>query len=113
MNFNDITDTVKKALTIANKLKNVELKEVILDLREQMIELREENLTLKEQLKEKQQYNMVFDKDKYWNILSDGTKDGPYCSACWDGNGKAVRMHEDMFLDFVCPVCTQKTYTNE
>ncbi len=115
MNLKDFADTAKKALDIANELKHVELKEVILELKKQMMELgeenfafRKENLALKEQLKEKQEHNMVFDKDKYWNILSDETKDGPYCSACWDADNKAIRMHEDMLFGFVCPVCNLK-----
>ena len=68
MNFKDITDTAKTALDIANELKNVELKEAILELKEKMIELREENMSLKEQLKEKQEYNILsFYHLKYLN----------------------------------------------
>ena len=59
MNLKDITNTAKTALDIANEMKNIELKEAILDLKEKLIELREENIVLKEQLNKKQQYNMV------------------------------------------------------
>lgn len=104
MNLKDITDTAKTALTIANELKNVELKEAILDLKEKMLELREENLVLKEQLKNKQKYNMIFDKDRYWNLLSDGTKDGPYCAACWDYKGIAVHLDQKFDIPF-CHIC--------
>ncbi len=87
-----LMETGKKALDIANELKNVELKESILDLREQLLLLREENTSLKQQLSEKQQYDMVFEKNSYWNIKEDGTKEGPYCSACWDKNKLAIRL---------------------
>lgn len=94
----------KKALEIAENLKNVELKEAILELKEANLLLREENIALKEQLKEKQKYNMVFEKDKYWNILPDGTKDGPYCAACWDYSGKAVHLDQG-FSSPHCHIC--------
>lgn len=104
MGIKDITDSAKKALEIANELKNIELKEAILELKEKIIELREENITLKEQLKEKQKYNMQFIDNYYWDIKEDGSKVGPYCPACWDGDRKPVRMQQSDFGDF-CPVC--------
>lgn len=113
MNLKDFADTAKKALDIANELKHVELKEVILELKKQMMELEEENFALKEQLKEKQKHNMQFIDNYYWDVQEDGTKIGPYCSVCWDRDKKAVRMHKDMLLVFVCPVCRQNRYTKE
>jgi len=105
MGIKDITDSAKKALEIANELKNIELKEAILDLKEKLIALREENIALKEQLKEKQQFNMVFERDRYWNILPDGTKDGPYCAACWDYEGKAVHLDQRYGSTPFCHIC--------
>lgn len=94
----------KKALEIAENMKNVELKEAILDLKEEIVSLREENFALKEQLSEKQKYNMVFDRDKYWNILPDGTKDGPYCAACWDYKQKPVHL-DQKYSEPYCHIC--------
>ena len=107
MSIKDITDSAKKALDIANELKNIELKEAILGLKEEIIALREENISLKEQLKEKQTYNMEFIENYYWDRKEDGTKVGPYCPACWDGEKKAVRM-QDGFYEKICPVCHVK-----
>ncbi len=98
----------KKALDIAKQLNNVELKEAILDLKEEIIALREENIALKEQLNQKQRYNMEFIDNYYWDIKEDGTKVGPFCPACWDGDEKAVRMQEGAF-GTLCPVCHIKT----
>ena len=39
MGIKDITDSAKKALEIANELKNIELKEAILELKEKIIEI--------------------------------------------------------------------------
>lgn len=111
MNLKEITDTAKTALTIANELKNLELKEAILNLKEQMLALREENLALKEQLQEKQKYNMQFKNNTYWNIKEDGKKEGPYCPTCWDADGKAVRLLKSSGYDGpICLVCRQKKY---
>ncbi len=82
MNLKDIKETAQTALDIANELKNVELKSAVLDLKEEILELREENLSLKEKLSTQTKYNMVFDDNVYWDEKEDGTKEGPYCSAC-------------------------------
>ena len=103
--------SIKKVIDIANELKNVELKEAILNLKEDILELKEENMDLKENLSEKQKYNMKFIDNYYWNIKENGEKEGPFCPACWDGDGKAVRMQE--YEDFLpeCPVCQMKIKT--
>lgn len=104
MGIKDITDSAKKALEIANELKNIELKEAILDLKEKLITLREENISLKEQLKEKNQYNMVFENNKYWNYKDNGTKDGPFCVTCWDYNKTVSRLIDEKY----CGICLTK-----
>lgn len=106
MNLKDITDTAKTALDIANELKNIELKEAILDLKEKLIELREENIELKEQLKEKQEYNMVFEDNAYWNVKENGKYEGPYCSVCWDCKKIPIRLSQNTNTDFYkCGQC--------
>lgn len=85
-------ETGKKALDIANELKNVDLKESILELREEILLLREENFLLKEKLNMKQNHNMIFKNNCYWNIKEDGIEEGPYCSVCWDDSQTAVRL---------------------
>ena len=92
----------KKALEIANELNNVELKSAILDLKEEILALREENLALKQELSEKQQYNMQFINNKYWNIKEDGTKEGPFCVTCWDYNKTESRLIDVRW----CGICT-------
>lgn len=85
-------DSSKKALDIANQLKNVELKEAILDLKEELIRLREENILLKEKFMKQKLYDMSYDKNCYWNVKEDKTKEGPYCSVCWDRNKLPIRL---------------------
>lgn len=104
MDIKKITDNVKAITEIADAIKNVELRSLILDLKEQVLELREENLLLKEELSKRVDYNMVFENNSYWIKNEDGTKDGPFCSACWDNNKKAVRMKNGQGT-YSCPVC--------
>ncbi len=106
----DIFDNVKTIKDIADTTANLELKSAIVDLKEQILELREENLRMKEKLSVKDSYNMHFKNNMYYNILPDGTNDGPYCTACWDAKKQAVRMHcrEDGYCN--CPCCRQKVF---
>lgn len=87
-----LIDASKKALDIANELKNVELKEAILDLKEELVELREENLLFMQKLSLQTNFNMIYEKNSYWNLKEDGTKEGPYCSVCWDKDKVAIRL---------------------
>ncbi len=87
-----LIDASKKALDIANELKNVELKEAILNLKEELVELREENLLFMQKLSMQSKFNMTYEKNSYWNIKDDGTNEGPYCSVCWDKEQIAIRL---------------------
>ena len=87
-----LIDASKKALEIANELKNVELKEAILNLKEELVELREENLLFIQKLSQQAQLEMVYENNSYWNLKEDGTKEGPYCSVCWDKEQIAIRL---------------------
>lgn len=87
-----LMDASKKALDIANELKNVELKEAILNLKEELVELREENLLFMQKLSLQANFNMIYEKNSYWNIKENETKEGPYCSVCWDKDKIAIRL---------------------
>ncbi len=53
-----------------------------------------------------QRGEMVFQENVYWRVLSGSTRDGPFCPACLDGNGKAARLinrSDDHW--WRCPVC--------
>ena len=107
----ETASSIKKVIDIANELKNVELKEAILNLKEEILELREENIALKEKLIEKQKHNMEFIDNYYWNTKENGEKEGPFCPACWDGDGKAVRLQGNDYSHYFCPVCNMKIRT--
>lgn len=90
--IDDILEGVKAIKNIAEVTQNLELKNLIIDLKEQITNLREENLLLKSKLSQKEAFNMIFEKNAYFNIKEDGTKDGPFCSGCWDNDNVAIRL---------------------
>ena len=92
MGFTDVMGMGKAALDIANELKNTELKEAILELKEEMLALREENLELKNKLNKKENFKMIAGDNCYWCLKEDGSKEGPYCTVCWDKDGVAIRL---------------------
>jgi hypothetical protein len=48
--------------------------------------------------------NLIFESKAYWLQKKDGTKDGPFCSNCWDTKKLMVRLHvSDSHHE--CPNC--------
>lgn len=106
----EIKDTIQMGLKIAEKFKDLELKEIILNLKTRILELEEEKLNLKtethelkQKLEDKNKYNLIFKNNSYWNTQKNG-EEGPFCSACWDNNKKTIRLKKygDVHQ---CPVC--------
>ncbi len=104
----DIVDNAKTIYALVKKLGDLDLLEKMADLRDEIFELREENRNLKEKLAEKNNYEMHFKHNMYWNP---DEKDGPYCSKCWDDNKKAIRLQKQNG-EYYCPVC-RKTVLKE
>lgn len=120
----DITSViglVTKAKQLADELKNLELKEVIvdlqgklLDLKEEIVKLRDENAQLTEQVKRASVPPEVTLKDGMYYKGDDG----PFCTACHDANGKLIRLIDAndperrlMHIRRKCPTC-KATYTH-
>jgi hypothetical protein len=80
----------------------LEVQEKLLEMQEKIRLQDEEIRTLKEKLKIKE--NLVFEKNAYWIKRKDGSKEGPYCSACWDKDNRLINLHHDANFLF-CPVC--------
>lgn len=106
----DILDNAKDLYALIKKIGNQDLLEKMADLRDEIFELREENRKLKEKLSERENYNMQFEKNAYWNIKENGEKEGPFCSACWDKDKKAVHMTTEAGFRFICPVCKTRIH---
>ena len=102
--FGAVRELIELITKLGEETNNLALQKAILELDKKNYQLEKEILELKKELDKRDQYNMVFEKDKYWNILPDGTKDGPYCAACWDYSGKAVHLDQG-FSSPHCHIC--------
>lgn len=117
----NIMDNINTAKELADKLNNLELKSVIVDLKEQILELREENVSLKTKLQEKEDNKIEVDSeyDIYWITKKDGTKEGPYCHLCYDSEKKLIRLEhcETSYLldkqNYYCRHCKQSFYEKD
>ena len=91
-------EKAKLAYDIAEKLKNLELKALINDLREDAISLGEENRKLREELRQLRQQQDIKDRlvwDEPYYFLMDGKAwNGPYCQRCQDDSGKLIRLQK-------------------
>lgn len=92
-----IIDDVKSVAQLIQQIDNVELYRKILDLQGEVMglvqensELRKEISSLKESLRVTE--SLKFERNVYWNEKTDGTKEGPFCSKCWDKEKLLVRM---------------------
>jgi hypothetical protein len=100
---------------MAEKIKNAELNEklmefhgVILDLQGKMSELQINNEALRDEARALREQialrgSFVFDAGDYWLDGEQG-RIGPFCSRCFDVDGKAVRMHPG-HAGYFCPEC--------
>lgn len=101
---------IKEIAVLVQKYQDQDLYQRIVDLRDEIFDLREENLSLKEKLKEIQDAadissQLVREGNFYFHKLPDGSKAGPYCLACWDGDRKLVNVQMFAFGHYQCGRC--------
>lgn len=106
-----IIDDVKSVAKLIQQIDNVELYRKILDLQGEVMGLVQENSELKKEissLKESLRVteSLKFERNVYWNEKPDGTKEGPFCSKCWDKEKLLVRMTTMSNPQYHrCPAC--------
>lgn len=106
-------DLTKRGLEIAEKLKDVELKEIILGLKEEVLIRKEEILSLKQRISEIEENSemnskLYFDKNNLLWLIDGDKKQGPYCSQCKDSDNKMIRLHAQLGsrgTSHICPTC--------
>lgn len=92
-----IIDEIKSVATTIQQIDNIDLYRQILNLQADVMEIMEENSRLKGEnieLREKLRLKneLKFEHEAYWLEKPDKSKDGPFCSKCWDSNQKLIRM---------------------
>lgn len=93
-----LLDNAKEAVQLVQKIDNIELYRKILDLQADALKMVEENATLKNQIKSLEEKlkikdSLTFENNDYWIKREDGSKDGPFCTHCWDREQKLVRLN--------------------
>jgi hypothetical protein len=94
-----VIDTAKEAVMLVQKIDNIELYKKILELQSDALKLVEENGNLKGEIQELEEAfkikdTLLFENNHYY-VVKDDTKQGPYCTYCWDTGRKLVRLHQD------------------
>jgi len=97
-----LSDLVQKGMTIQAQEKIMELKEILLDFRNQNANLRQENFELKKKIEEKN--SLFFEGGVYWSKNERGENVGPFCARCHDKYGKTCQMTKDEYF-YVCVSC--------
>jgi hypothetical protein len=97
--FMGVIDTAKEAVQLVQKIDNIELYQKILDLQSDALKIVEENSTLRGKVKELEQAfavkdTLVFEDNAYF-VIKESSKEGPYCTLCWDKDRTLVRKHKD------------------
>lgn len=114
-----VIEGLKTAGKVLQEAGKIEQYQQILDAQQRMLEmlatiseLTEENRILKQQLSARDA--MFYENNAYWSKPNDDKSDGPFCSRCWDVDGKTVRLkpgiNNPAFSS--CPGCNTQFQTD-
>src|SRR6266571_3103207 len=102
-------EAIKDAVTVADKLRDADLKQKMAavqvecaKLAEENARLRQENLQLHERIETRE--NMEYRDDVYWRRVSD-LVEGPFCPRCFDKDQRQARMTRSEGEFWRCTVC--------
>lgn len=93
-----ILENLKEAVTLVQRIDNIELYRKILDLQAEVLALVQENTELKQKARITEE--LAFRNNSYWR-----EDKGPFCSRCWDADGKLVRLVVRGPYHPQCPNC--------
>jgi hypothetical protein len=108
-----VFDELKNIAKVLQEAGKIELYEKILAIQQQLLEMQEKIRTQGEEIRElennfKIKGDIFFENNAYWFNKKDGSKEGPFCSGCWDSQSKQlIHLHSRMDLPdaWICPVC--------
>ena len=105
-----LIESIKTVAEVLQKADNIPVYKEVINLQKDAIELVEENNQLKREIKQYKDIldirgQIIYDKNAYW-LPVEKTKDGPYCSKCWDDENKLIRLNHSNGQNYNCPKCT-------
>jgi hypothetical protein len=101
--YKDIVDLIKKGETVEAQERIMELREAVIELKDENSSLHQRVQSLEEELRIKGQ--LKFEKTVYW-LLEDEGKTGPFCQCCYDIDKKLARP-QDYGSNWYCVACKQ------
>lgn len=113
-----VFDVLKLAAKALKESGKIELRNQIVDVQEKLLEMQEkirvqdnEIRELKEKLKIKG--DVFFENNACWIKKKDSSKDGPFCSGCWDNEDKKqlIHLHQVQERIWRCPLCNVEVLT--
>jgi regulator of replication initiation timing len=101
-------DEVKSFAKLLQKVDNLELYREFVNLQTKAMELAGDNANLKKdnaELKERLEFRekLYFQDNMFWHV-DDTEKKQPYCSKCYQANGKPIFLHDEGEA-YRCPEC--------
>lgn len=107
---------IKDAISLAQKGDNLDLMKKLYDVQSELLDLQNRNLDLEREnmelraaakIKEHIEYNsartLIFQIDN-------GNKIGPYCTTCFEKDGKLYSLRKWQGEKWNCPVCSGTVY---
>jgi hypothetical protein len=110
-----IYEAIKDGVEVARKADNIEVMKQLLDAQKEALDLFEENRQLKVRIRELEtredvSKSLKYDGQRYW-LHKDGQQDGPFCSVCFDYDGKLIRLTNGATSGtYWCGVCSTKKH---
>jgi len=108
-----ILDNAKGIAEAVHQINNLELYQRVLALHSDIIGVVEENNKLREEIVRLKKNQEIKGKLRaegqrevvYYLHEANGTKDGPFCTTCWDVDGKLVRVIDYGDYSYSCSYC--------
>ena len=115
-----ILGNLKEVGSLLLKAGNMELYEKIVELQGAVAAEQEEKEALRARIAELERIfdisdRLSFSDNRYW-LDTDGDREGPFCSRCWDVDRNLVRLHDTspgpsaQAQTFHCPSCDTNVY---
>ena len=103
-----LMEEIKAFSGMLGTVASADIYKKLIDIQIQAAQIQQENNELKKELEDLKALNDIkerlhFENNMYW-VNKGNTKEGPFCSKCWDDNNKLVRLHTQD-KDYRCPVC--------
>lgn len=103
-------EAIKEAINLARKANNLELMRHLLEAQQENLnmqaeiqELRTDNAQLRAVVETKRA--LAFELGAYWLRVEENVLDGPYCTRCYDDEGKLIRIKDPGSGYWCCPKC--------